>query len=344
MSVISENRLVDGIQPIRGFVLATTIQHLFATGLYDRISAKPGITLDALAADQGYDPVRLKALLTFLSHEDYLTLHEDGVTLTAKGRDAAEVRPWFEMMIGGYGETFLQVGSRLPVGSPPATRDGAFVALGSCGISMHDALPVVRRLLHDSGREYRSLLDLGCGSGIFLTELARDYPQLRAVGIEPAQAAVDAARAWVENSEAADRIEIKLADAVPFLHSDEVKPDLALLSFVIHEILGQRGEAGVKDLLGALFTNNPDADLVIIDIDHLWWDKARMDHPLARTYYNSYFLLHPYTEQRLEPVGFWEKLFEECGLEVVQRLATDPAMDSTGFCVGWLIRKAAARS
>jgi 2-ketoarginine methyltransferase len=277
--------------------------------------------------------------LRFLWHEDIVSIDDGEVALTERAREIAGVRAWYEMLIGGYGKTFLQIGECLGKGSGPAARDGALVASGSCGISMHDSIPIVRRLLAESGGEYETLLDLGCGSGVYLTELTSAYPGLRAVGIEPSQDAVDAARGWVEASASSDRIEVRLADAVPFLEEGSVRPDLVLLCFVIHEVLGQRGEQGVRALLTALFQSNPDADLIVVDVDHGWGERARMQHPLATSYYNSYFLLHPFTMQRLERITYWETLFESCALKMVNRLTTDPRLDSTGFEVGWLLRR-----
>lgn len=335
---VTEQQLVANLQPLRGFVLAAAVLHLFESGLYDALHAQQEVELSALAETLGHHPERLHALLTFLANEQIVELDGDVVALDVRAGDLAAVRPWYEMIIGGYGETFLQIGDRLRVGSPSATRDGSLVASGSCGISEHDSLPIVRRLLADSDRSYSRLLDLGCGSGIYLTELARWYPELEAVGIEPSPEAVAAARAWVERAGLQDRIAIELADAVPFIESGVVEPDLVLLCFVVHEVLGQRGEAGVRTLLSALFGANPGADLVIVDVDQRFHDPDAMRHPLATAYYNGYFLLHPFTQQRLERVGWWEELFRSCGLRVVKRLTTDPRLDSTGFEIGWLLR------
>jgi len=40
------------------------------------------------------------------------------------------------------------------------------------------------------------------------------------------------------------------------------------------------------------------------------------------------------------PREWWERLFADCGLTVAYSGTTDPATDSTGFEVGWLLRRA----
>lgn len=338
---IGADELVRALQPYRGFVLAAVIHGVLESGVYDSIESRPASIPD-LADELGLDAERLRTVLLFLANEDLVRLDGAVVSTTPRMAEVAKCRAWYEMMIGGYAETFLQVGEKLAAGSGPASRNGEFVGRGSCGISLHDSIPIVRRLLDLTGREHRLLLDLGCGSGVYLTELCRTYPQLRGLGIEPDEGAHQAAVDFVAGEGMSDRIDIELANAVDFLKQSSARPDLALLCFVIHEVLGQRGEAGVYQLLEALFENSPDADLIVIDVDHQLDSRERMEHPLAQSYYNGYYLLHPFTQQRLEPIEYWERLYDSCGLEVVERLTTDPSLDSTGFEVGWLLRRRGA--
>jgi len=336
---IRESNLVAALEPFRGFVQANMIFALQQSGLEADFAG--GVTVVELAERRGLDPQRLTAFVDYLVAADLLHRSDTGViSQTAYGRTFDEARPWYEMMIGGYGVTFRALGEHLALGSPPAPRLGGLVGSGSCGISMHDSIPLLRRLLQESGREYHRLVDLGCGSGVYLTELCRDYPELTAVGIEPDERGAQAARDWVASQGSSERIRIEQTGALEWLNSMTDTPDLAVLGFVIHEVLGQEGESGVRRLLDTLFSVSPDLDLAVIDIDLQSADADLMRQPLAQNYYNAYFLMHPFTSQRLEPKGWWEKFFAECGLKVVASGLTDPAMDSTGFEIGWLLRRA----
>jgi 2-ketoarginine methyltransferase len=95
-------------------------------------------------------------------------------------------------------------------------------------------------------------------------------------------------------------------------------------------------------LMKEIFTCHPDSHWVVIEVDNRISDRGAMAHELARAYYNPYFLIHYLTEQRLETTGFWNDLFAEAGAEIVNRLTTEPRVDSTGFELGYLLR--AARS
>jgi 2-ketoarginine methyltransferase len=338
---IQEKVLIDCLEPFKGFVLSTMIFAMHKHGLDEDFQR--GITLpDLLLSRGGLDRARVTALVDYLAAAGVIARDPTGLlTLTPLGHRFGQARPWYEMMIGGYGITFLELGDHLAQGSPAAPRVGRFVASGSCGISKHDSIPLVRKLLATAGRDYRFLLDLGCGSGVYLTELCGDYPEMRAVGIEPDATAVQAAREWVAEQPTADRVRVVQSGALEWLGSAAELPDLAILAFVAHEVLGQEGEEGVRRLLTGLFEVAPDLDLIIIEVDLQSSGEAAMKHPLAQNYYHAYYLMHPFTQQRLETRQWWEALFADCGLEIAASSLTDPAMDSTGLEVGWLLRRSA---
>jgi 2-ketoarginine methyltransferase len=284
-----------------------------------------------------FDEERMEAVRLFLTTAQYL----DSATgrATPKLKDLFEARGWYEMMIGGYAETFLNIAEGFPRGSRPVSRNGEMVGRGSCEMSKHDSLPIVKRLIADARKSYGRLLDMGCGSGIYLTELCQEFPEMTAVGIDPSEGAVEAARQHVAQDPTAARITIESSDAVDWMERNRRGYDLGIICFVIHEILGQRGDAAVDGFLNAYFDNSPDADLIVIDIDHKWLDTETMHKPLSRNYYNQYFLLHPFTNQRLETADYWDEKYKRLGLTVVNKLTTDPSMDSTGIVVGWLLRR-----
>ncbi|MFI1030497.1 methyltransferase domain-containing protein [Streptomyces sp. NPDC020951] len=336
---IRESHLVQALEPFKGFVLSTMIFTLQQSGLQTALAE--GATIDALVRDKGLDRARLTAMADYWVAAGLLDRSETGVlTLTPLAHRYEEARPWYEMMVGGYGGTFLALGDHLAQGTGPAPRRGGYVGSGSCGISMHDSIPLLRELLAEDGRSYRRSVDLGCGSGVYLTELCGDYPEMTAVGIEPDADGAAAARAWVAAQPNADRVTIEQVDAVQWIENTQEKPDLAVLAFVIHEVLGQEGEEGVRRMLTKLFAESPDLTLAIIDIDLKSSDPEAMAQPLAQAYYNAYLLMHPFTSQRLETKDWWNKLFAECGLRIDAFGTTDPSMDSTSFAVGWLLRKA----
>ena len=64
-----------------------------------------------------------------------------------------------------------------------------------------------------------------------------------------------------------------------------------------------------------------------------------MQHGLAISYYNPYYLLHYFTGQKLIRSHEWEEIFSRVGLKCIKKLTTDTNIDSTGFEIGYLLKK-----
>jgi 2-ketoarginine methyltransferase len=335
-----EDRLVPLIQPIRNFSLAIAIHHLFESGLYDSLRHGEPATSDGLAERHGLEVDRLDALLRYLRNEGILASDGREFILSSRGRELADARPWYTMFIGGYASTFLQLGAALGRGAPAATRDAEQVGIGSCGISHHDAIPLTRRLMRSIDGGCETILDLGCGNALYLTELCGAIPTLRAWGVEPDPGGFQAALRLVQERGLQDRLRLTHGTASDFLGQpvDDWIPDAVVMGFVLHEILGQEGEPGVRQAFAKLVDRFPQIHLIVIEVDWRPDQLAAMDSGLALGYYNPYYLFHPFTRQRLQPASYWEALFAGCGLEIVDRQLVDTEVDSTGLEVGYLLR------
>ena len=163
-----ESRLIQQTQPIAQHVLATQIYHWFNTGLYDAMSGNHAVS--DLATQLKMDQDKLSGFLEYLQNEHLVSLNENEASMTSKGRELSEFRPWYIMLIGGYAGTFMQMGDKLQKDSGWASRDTGKVGLGSCGISHYDAIPLTRSLMKKMPHECKQLLDLGCGNGLYLAE------------------------------------------------------------------------------------------------------------------------------------------------------------------------------
>lgn len=334
-----EHRLVESLQPIRQFVVAAALHHLFESGVYDQLWDSE-LPEPVLADRLELEPQRLTALVQFLCNEGYLA-RAGGVCLTERGRALREFRGWYTMLIGGYGSTFLGLGDALRRGAASAGRRADLVGIGSCAISHYDAIPLTRRLMRQIPGGVQRILDLGCGNARYLVEFCKLLPQIEAWGVEPDRQGYEAAARLVAEARLDHRIHLSCAGAVEFFAQDIAwRPDLTVLGFVLHEILGQHGEAGAIRFLADIVQRYPDIHIIVIEVDHRMADPERMKHPLALAYYNGYFLFHPFTRQQLEPIAFWERLFARAGLDIVARDTTDTEVDSTGFEVGFLLRRA----
>lgn len=338
-----EQRLIEGIRPIAEHYLAAALHHVFASGVFDELARQAhAVSIEVVAGALGLDADRLRGLLLFLANEGVVSIEDDAVMLTAKGRLYGEFRGWYTMMIGGYATTVQQIGLALPRGSTLGwSRDGRCVGVGSCEVSRFDGMPITRTLLSRAGVSCREVLDLGCGNGLYLVEFCREMQGIQAWGAEPDRGAYEEGLCLVEQAGLVDRIRLQNASAAEFLANPPAacNPDLIVFGFVLHEILAQDGEEGVVELLRAVVERFPQINIVVIEVASEMDNPAIMRHGLATNFWNPYFLIHYFTPQRLEKQAFWERIFEIAGLRVARLITTDPAVDSTGLELGYLLRR-----
>ncbi|MEG4629484.1 2-ketoarginine methyltransferase [Microcoleus sp. AR_TQ3_B6] len=334
-----EYQLIEALEPIRHHVLATGIYHLFNEGIYDKL-LESDHSIESLAKALHFDETKLLGFLRYLANEGIVEFIDEKVRLTKKSKQINEFRGWYTLMIGGYGHTYLQIGEKLKEGSGWAERDSGQVGVGSCQMSKFDAIPLTRSLMAEIPKECKYLLDVGCGEGLYLVEFCRAFPNLKAWGVEPSKGGYQAAVELVRRSGLEERIVLTNASALELLESPfKHEPDFLIVGYVLQEVLGQDGESGVSKFLTGILERFPDIYIIVIEIEDQITNKKIMGHSMSLAFYNPYYLLHYFTNQRLEKLEFWERLFEKCQLEVKAKKFADINVDSTDLTVGYLLHR-----
>ncbi|MEU8542183.1 2-ketoarginine methyltransferase [Streptomyces sp. NPDC048717] len=339
MQLDFEQRLISAIQPIRGFFLAQCVEFAMTSGLLDRLSRSSPAATGELAEELGLHPERLTGLLRYLEGEGIVTDSEGTPAITAKGREFLAFRPWYELLIGGYGATLRELPEVMADRGRFASRDGTMVGLGSCGMSRHDAVPLVKRMIACLPEPPGALVDLGCGDGTFLLDLCEGGSP--GVGVDPTPGSIDNARRAAAERGMAEQVAFVNATAEDYMAKAEPARAGApcfVTAFSLQEILEQRGRDATVEVVRTAVAHAPGAHLAIVEVDHRPLDPAVTRHGLGNAYYNPYYFLHQITEQRLETRAFWEQLVEEAGGEVIACMTTAPEVDSTGLELGFLVR------
>lgn len=333
-----EQDLIEAIAPIRGFVAAAVVYHFFDSGVFDYLHNHGVASATRMASDLKLNVRKLRGLLDYLVNENLVSRHDDEYRLRERAVRMHRFRGWYTMLIGGYGHTFLQMGSVLGADAGWATRDAAKVGIGSCEISHYDAMPLTRSLMAKAPGRKRNLLDLGCGNALYLAEFCQASPELHALGVEPDRGGYEAGLATIKRCHLEDRVSLVNMGAVEFMRSDiAFDPDFLILGFVLHEIVGTEGTAGTSRFLRAVIDRFPRIRLIVIEVDERSRDPHIMRHGLSLAYYNPYYLLHNFTTQQLLPHGTWLEIFAEAGLEVLEIQYASELVDSTRLEIGYLL-------
>ena len=72
-----------------------------------------------------------------------------------------------------------------------------------------------------------------------------------------------------------------------------------------------------RELLSGFAQDPRVVGLVIVEVDAAPTNARLQDSGSGRGYYNLYFLIHDITQQRLMPRAFWERLFADCGFNLL---------------------------
>jgi SAM-dependent methyltransferase len=195
---------------VEGFYLSHIVYHLHHHGILERLAARA--TAEEVAAEHGYDPGLLRALLEYvLQRTDVLRRDgRDGYSLNQEYESYNRFGFHLDKLIGAYGPPLLRLDEAL--NSPSASSglvDRRMLARAFCALDGRSAaLP--SRIVREW--QVRSLLDLGCGPGALLIDLASADPAFRGVGVD---ANADMCETASERLAAAD-----LTGAVRIVHAD----------------------------------------------------------------------------------------------------------------------------
>lgn len=332
----SARDLTGTMEALRGFALGFVIYALDEIELLDAL--EHGQSADQLRSRLHCGDEIIDALLSYLLNEQVIAAPSgDMFILTERGRRMLRQKGWFRLFIGGYEPVLRSLSVLLRHGTGGEIRNMAAVARGSGEISPFDAVPLILRLIERSGQVCGSILDVGCGNGQLLCEVLQQIPAAFGIAVDPSQEALVEAERVIAARELSGRIQLALGDAFA-PPNPQREPDFILAAFTLQEILGSSGEDILVERMTSAAQHWPDARWIVVEVDHQpGSDVMRMMYGLG--YYNPYFLLHPLTRQRLLPRLEWIRIFERAGLAVQEELTADPAVDPTGFELGFLLRR-----
>jgi len=167
-------------------------------------------TAKRLAAKHSLDPKLLSGVLEYVARRSDLLRRRAGETFVASRSSSRTARFLIDLYIGTFGGSTAELAGvlRYP-GRAPASVDRvrqarAFAAVGSSSLGI---LPALIRAL-----EFNYTLDLGCGNGELLLEMARRKPSFVGWGVDSNRAMIKLARTRLRDAGLDNRITFLPAD------------------------------------------------------------------------------------------------------------------------------------
>lgn len=232
---------------IAGYHATYLIEIARELGVWETVAAHPGIDSAALATRIGADGFYTDALCrTAFAFE---LLDRDG--------EGWRMAPHFDQILGApestfflgraarthmaVGEDYAEYPARFRDGSrrPYQAHDARFMREVAEGLKtlprifvdlVLPSLPTVRERLEAGAR----VLDVGCGAGWAVVQLAERFPRIRCVGVDVEPYSVELARQLIAERRLADRCEARLLSAGRL--AEDGAYDLATSFLVVHEI------------------------------------------------------------------------------------------------------------
>ena len=320
---------LDTVALVSEAYLAQVLVALWDSGLYEYVRHHESIVSDAAAAELNLEPTVLRSLLDYLVGWGLLALEGDRLVLTDKGRPYWNyiTRGVLTSHLAGYNPLLTKLGPLLrreiDINDAALDRIGRLVAVGS-GYALlgSGTIPWILKLIRQIGGTY--VMDVGCGAGDFLIQLALRWPEGAGLGIDMIADAIAEARASALRNAVETRLtfrDARLSEApLPIEKSILDRVDTVTAMYLLHEFAGRGGAAAIAAGLAQLRSQLPGRTLLMLEGERA--DPvaigARPPRTLAQL---DYSFIHPISRQGpLRTPGEWEDIIAAAGAKLIERV------------------------
>jgi len=261
----------------KGFLAVHLVNTGVVLGLFKKLSAfEGGVRPDALASELGLHEPYVRLWCQTAYHFEILDCDEDGRFRLAPHMGALLTDPENPYYFGHRARFMVYHWAELLKSHPEYYRSGDshfWDALGqefsrdakalTCHIvplayrfMIIPSIPGLKERL-DAGVK---VLDVGCGAGHLMIQLAKDFPNCKFVGVEIDRFAVEDAQRYMEDNGVEDRASVVLVDAASMGYDEEF--DLVNMAVVLHEI---RPDTRRKSMANCYKALKNSGEIVIFD-------------------------------------------------------------------------------
>jgi phenylpyruvate C(3)-methyltransferase len=310
-------------------VASWAIAAAWEIGALDELSRSRTLDAAAFAARRGLDPAATVGLFRALASVG--VVHRRGpVVIAADAFDEVyRYKSFFHWLSRGSAELFRQMPSVLVSENRTGQfyqRDAAAIAYACREIDELCYAPTFWSAMGRLGFDLSSVVDLGCGSGGRVLDILARHPRARAIGVDIARPALDAARANSVAAGAADRVALVEADVIDLDERPEFADvDLITCFMMGHDLWPRENCVATLRRFRKVFPSvqrfllgdatrtaeTPDSDLTVFTLGF------ELGHDLMGVF--------------LPTVADWESVFDEAGWRLVRTNRIDMTVGEVIF-------------
>jgi SAM-dependent methyltransferase len=309
--------------------LAQVLVALWDSGIYEYLREQGRIGIAVASQDLNLDPEILRSLIEYLVGWGILAPEGESFILSAKGKPYWNyiTRGVLTSHLVGYNQLLINLGpllrKEIDIDDPRLDRSGRLVASGS-GYALlgSSTIPWILKLIKQIGGSY--VMDIGCGAGDFLVQLALRWPEGGGIGIDMNGDAIAKAHANAEKSGVSDRLSFFHAklSAEPMSIDKNLldKVDTLTAMYLLHEFAGRGGAEAIRAAIAQMVAQFPGRKLLMLEGERA--DPAALCANPPRTYAQlDYSFIHPISRQGpLRTVTEWEEIIQSAGATLVERV------------------------
>ena len=306
--------------------LAQVLIALWDSGMYEYVRQHGRVAIDAAAKELRLDHEILRSLIEYLVGRGLMHPDGDGYSLSEKGRPYWNyiTRGVLISHVAGYNPLLTRLGpllrKEIDIDSPCLDRVGRLVALGAgYTIVGNGVVPWAIDVIRQIGG--KCVMDLGCGAGDFLIQMALQWPDGKGVGIDADADAIAEAQKKAEAHGVSNRVDFLharlSADPLDIPSDLSGRVDVITAMYILHEFGGHGGADSISQVIAWLRREFPGRKLLMFEGTRA--DPVKLSLSPPRTYGQlDYSFIHPISRQGpLRTPEEWQLIVEKAGARVV---------------------------